>query len=288
MSDRKLKYGLLMPHGIKALSTPQDVTKFAVAAEEGGWDGFFVWDNLGQAMGDTTVLLSSFAIHTKKIKFGAMVMGVPKRRPWKLAKELITIDLLSEGRLIFGAGIADPIFYEKFGEETDAKIRAEKLDEALEIINNFMSGEEVNFSGKHYTVNGVRYKSSVQTPRVPIWIGGFWPIKGPFKRGARWGGMIPHTMRVKKDELAILSPEEVEESMKFIKELRNGDSGNFDYVMLNPLPDDENQRVELVEKYHKLGVSWWVDSVYEWKEFDREMDDLDPLIEKLKAGPPEY
>lgn len=288
MSQKRLKYGLLMPHGVKAISTPQDVVSLAIAAEEGGWDGFFIWDNLGQAMSDTAVVLAAIAVQTKRIKIGPMVTGVPRRRPWKLAKEIITLDLLSEGRIIFGAGLGEGMFYEKFGEETDDKIRAEKLDESLEILNAFMSGKEVNFEGKHYKVDSLTYKPPVQSPRVPIWVAGFWPKKGPFRRAAKWDGIMPHTTRVVKDENAILSTEEVEASLKFIQDHREGTLDNFSYVMLNPIPEDEEKKQKLLEKYQKLGVSWWVDSVYEWSQFDREMETLEPLIAKIKAGPPNY
>ncbi|MHA2249195.1 MAG: LLM class flavin-dependent oxidoreductase, partial [Candidatus Kariarchaeaceae archaeon] len=105
MTTRKLKYGLQLPHGTKALSTPQSLVELAVAAEEGSWDGFFIWDNMGRAMSDPAVVLAAIATQTEKIKFGPMITSVARRRPWKLAKELITLDLLSNGRVIFGAGL---------------------------------------------------------------------------------------------------------------------------------------------------------------------------------------
>ncbi|MCE7734123.1 MAG: LLM class flavin-dependent oxidoreductase, partial [Candidatus Heimdallarchaeota archaeon] len=192
LNNKKMKYGLLMPNGGPSLNTPQKITKYAKIAEQSGWDAFFIWDSIGPSATDPWVTLASIAMNTEKIKIGAMVTPVARRRPWKLAKEAVSIDQLSEGRLIFGAGLGDDPVFAPFNEDTNKKVRATKLDEGLNILNQLWSGEKVNFNGDYFKITDITYNKPVQTPRIPIWIGGLWPNKGPFRRAAKWDGMIPH------------------------------------------------------------------------------------------------
>ncbi|KKM00173.1 hypothetical protein LCGC14_1807060, partial [marine sediment metagenome] len=199
VNNKKMKYGLLMPHGGPSLNTPQKVTKYAIIAEQSGWDAFFIWDSISALAVDPWVTLASIAMSTKKIKIGAMVTPVARRRPWKLAKEGVSLDQLSHGRLIFGAGLGDDPVFGPYGEDTDKKVRAKKLDEGLDILNQLWSGEAVNFDGKYFNITDITYDRPIQSPRIPIWIGGLWPNKAPFRRAAKWDGMMPHTVRsVKK------------------------------------------------------------------------------------------
>src|SRR6266699_7070245 len=112
------------------------MAELAHEAEDAGWNGFFVWDHIGGSpeqatpMADPWVALTAMAMATSRIKLGPMVTPIPRRRPWKLARESVTLDHLSEGRLILGVGLGDPVATEfgTFGEETDARVRAAILD----------------------------------------------------------------------------------------------------------------------------------------------------------------
>ncbi len=107
---------------------------------------------------------------------------------------MATLDALSGGRVIFGAGLGGPIEDEfgSFGDTTDAVVLAQRLDEGLEFMARYWSGEAVDHEGRHYQVHDVRLlPATVQQPRPPVWIGGFWPHRRPMRRAARWDGVAP-------------------------------------------------------------------------------------------------
>jgi len=97
---------------------PRTLAMLARDVEAAGWDGFFVWDHIaiasspgGQSAAadpliDTWVALSIIAMSTERIRFGPRVIPLPRRRPWKLARETVSLDHLSGGRLILGVGAA--------------------------------------------------------------------------------------------------------------------------------------------------------------------------------------
>ena len=148
----------------------------------------------GQPFGDPWMLLTAAALATSRLRLGTLVTPVARRRPEQLARQVATLDALSGGRVIFGAGLGGPIEDEfgSFGEPTDPAVLAERLDEGLDLLQRYWSGEPVNHDGRHYQVRDVTLlPASVQRPRPPVWIGGFWPHRRPMRRAARWDGVVP-------------------------------------------------------------------------------------------------
>ncbi|HEV2356963.1 MAG TPA: LLM class flavin-dependent oxidoreductase [bacterium] len=193
-----MRYGVALPNGGPDLSTLADL---ATAAEASGWDGVFVEDYIvyqGQWQTpayDPWVLLAAMAGRTRQIRLGTMVTPLARRRPWKVAREAVTLDHLSGGRLILGAGAGDPAdpTFERFGEETSARRRAQMLDEALEVLAGAWSGEAFTYTGRYFHVrDATLIPRPLQQPRIPIWIGGQWPRRGPAKRMLRWDGCCPY------------------------------------------------------------------------------------------------
>lgn len=90
-------------------SEPRLLAELAKEAEDAGWDGFFLWDHIGAdwplPVADPWIALAAMAMTTRRIKLGPLVTPLPRRRPWKLARETATLDHLSHGRLILGVGI---------------------------------------------------------------------------------------------------------------------------------------------------------------------------------------
>ncbi|MHA2163018.1 MAG: LLM class flavin-dependent oxidoreductase [Candidatus Thorarchaeota archaeon] len=275
MTD-KLKHGLLFPNGGQNLG-PAELADVAVEAEKAGWDGFFIWDNLVNL--DPTVSLTAIGLKTKKMKFGTMVTAVARRRPWKLARETVGLDHLSNGRLIFGAGLGDETAYDPYGEDSNSVVRAQKLDEGLDILNGLWSGEKFSYNGKHYQIKEVQSRSTpMQKPRIPIWIGGLWPNKGPFRRASRWDGIMPHTVRsVQLGEQ--LTHQEVKDLMSYIEKHRKGSMDDFSLVMLSSTPDKDHAD-EIISPFVEIGAKWWCESVFEWQI------PLDDAITRIKMGPP--
>jgi alkanesulfonate monooxygenase SsuD/methylene tetrahydromethanopterin reductase-like flavin-dependent oxidoreductase (luciferase family) len=99
-------------------------------------------------------VLGAIAMSTSRIRFGALLTPLARRRPSKVARETATLDVLSGGRLVFGAalGWSGEEEFEDLGEPGDARTRADKLEEGLAVIDALWSGERVSFAGSHYTV----------------------------------------------------------------------------------------------------------------------------------------
>ena len=146
-------------------------------------------------MADPWIALTAMAMVTNRIKLGPMIIPLPRRRPWKLARESVTLDRLSQGRLILGMGIGSDSFfkeYSTYGESQDDKLHGAMLDEGLDVLVRLWSGVRVNYTGQHYQLHDALFlPTPLQRPRIPIWIAGFWPMKKPFRRAAQWDGFCP-------------------------------------------------------------------------------------------------
>src|SRR3954465_14441344 len=132
------------------LSDPRVVASLAERAEDRGWDGFFVWDHVAyrppvRALADPWVTLSAVAMATSRVTIGPLVTPLPRRRPHQLARETVSLDRLSGGRLVLGVGIGSEITGEfdpaRFGEEGDTRARAALLDAGLERLLSYWGGE---------------------------------------------------------------------------------------------------------------------------------------------------
>ncbi len=259
--------------------------ELATDAEDAGWDGFFLWDHLmvfkdyQTDFVDPYVALSAIACNTKKIHFGPMVTPLPRRRPWKVARECVTLDHLSKGRFILGVGIGappDPEFT-AFGEEPRDTIRAEKLDESLDIITGLWSGEKVTYRGTHYHLEDVTFLPvPFQKPRIPIWVGGGVPHKAPFKRAARFDGVIP----VHSQWPEPVQPVHLTEVLEIVKNER-GNLENYDVVICGETTGtDEEKDREILHPWIDVGITWWLEDIHSIRAT------LDVLRDRIRDGPP--
>jgi alkanesulfonate monooxygenase SsuD/methylene tetrahydromethanopterin reductase-like flavin-dependent oxidoreductase (luciferase family) len=140
-----LKFGLASP-----CVSAREVAELAQLAEEAGWDGCFLGDAIWCE--DPIISLAVAALTTRRIRLGTMIIPMPLRRPWKVAGESLGLDRLSEGRLILGLGAgAVWMGWHSFPDEvTDAKARAEKLDESIVILTLLYQRKQFDYDGKHY------------------------------------------------------------------------------------------------------------------------------------------
>jgi alkanesulfonate monooxygenase SsuD/methylene tetrahydromethanopterin reductase-like flavin-dependent oxidoreductase (luciferase family) len=192
-----MKYAVSLPNGGEC-GTPRLLSDLACLAESSGWDAIFledyiVWQGHSDAATyDPWISLAAMASCTTKIRLGTMVTPLPRRRPWKLAREAISLDHLSGGRVILGIGLGDTTIdtsFTRFGEEADSARRARMLDEGLTVLDRLMRGRRFTFHGEFYRLDGAAFSPRpVQQPRIPIWIGGVWPLRGPTRRALRWDG----------------------------------------------------------------------------------------------------
>ena len=252
-----MRYYLSLPNG-GPCGDARTLSEFAHIAEQAGWDGAFLEDYIvfqsqdGTPTCDPWIALAAMAMRTERIKLGIKVTALARRRPWKLAREAVTVDHLSKGRFILGIGlgVGKDLDIAAFGETGDDQQRAKMLDEALEILIGLWSGQPFSYQGNYYQVREVTFlPKPYQTPRIPIWVGGKWPNKGPMRRAARWDGACPYIGRE-------WTPEDIRALKAYIDSQRT-DSTPFDIAISgsrseNPV-QDKARRASLAE----AGVAWF-------------------------------
>jgi alkanesulfonate monooxygenase SsuD/methylene tetrahydromethanopterin reductase-like flavin-dependent oxidoreductase (luciferase family) len=263
-----VRYCLNLPIGGEA-AHPRTLAGFAADAEQAGWDAVFVEDYIvyqnrqDLPAYDPWVALAAMAVATSRVRLGTMVTPLARRRPWKLAREAVSLDHLSEGRLTLGAGSGDPLdlSYAAFGEETRVSVRAGMLDEALDVLAGLWSGEPFRYDGAHFRVGEVTLlPRPVQQPRIPIWIGGAFPNPGPLRRAARWDGVCLYPAAKPgsgEDTGDPITAEQVATIRSLVEASRTG-GGPFDIVAGGPARGpDPGRTKELVRQCARAGATWF-------------------------------
>ncbi len=260
-----LRHALHVPN-LNRFGDAHLLVELAVEAEQAGWDGFFVWDHIlhrltePEPVVDPWVTLAACAVKTERIRLGTMITPLSRRRPWKVARETVTLDRLSGGRVVFGAGLGTPrdAEFEAFGEEGDDRRRAARLDEGLEILAGLWSGEWFAHSGEHFGLDEMRFLPTPVQDRIPVWIGGNWPNRRPFQRAARWDGVVPEKAGGER-----LSPDELRDVLDYIGELRTvaavDPARPFDVVIGGVTEAADAAAADLIDSYAQAGATWWME-----------------------------
>lgn len=241
-------HGLFVPP-FGPLADPRVLADLAARAEDGGWDGVFLWDHViyrdpATHVLDPWIALAAMATRTARVRLGAMVTPLARRRVQVLARQVTALDLLSEGRLVIGVGLGlDSSGGElsRFGEELDDRARAGMLDERLDVLDRLLSGQEV----RSPLADGVTFlPMPVQQPRIPVWVGARWPNRRPLHRAARWDGVFPIDLEDPADLPALLS---------VVAEERTATTP-FDVVVQGRVEEPAERRAQWAE----AGATWWV------------------------------
>jgi len=291
----KLKTAIYLPnHG--PFGDARVIADLAREAESVGWDGFFLWDHIAERdetgvsvpHADPWVALTAAAMQTTTILLGTTVTPLPRRRPHKLARETVTLDRLSGGRLILSVGIGGgQLEWDYLGEETDLRSRGRMLDEGLEVLTGLWSGEPFQFDGEHYHIQQAQFlPPPLQQPRIPVWVGGVWPNKRPFRRMARWDGMFPL--------FEVFGPEQepvFAEAVAFVlaERERLGLDGPFEVIKMGMSPgDDPVEAAARLEAATMGGATWWLElimpEVYGFYPTDPKAFEV--LRNRVMQGPP--
>jgi alkanesulfonate monooxygenase SsuD/methylene tetrahydromethanopterin reductase-like flavin-dependent oxidoreductase (luciferase family) len=266
--------GLFIPQ-FGELADPRLLADLGRRAERAGWDGLFLWDHIqyrppADRVLDPWIALAAIGAATDRLRLGAMVTPLARRRPWVLARQLAALDLLTDGRMVLGVGLGlDDSGKElsTFGEELDARTRAEMLDEALAIVTGLLSGQTVHHRGHHYLVDGATFlPTPVQSP-LPVWVATRWPNQAPLRRAVRYQGVFA---------IGVATPGDASQLRHRAEEVRSeyGAAGPFD-IVLAPEPGWPAQ------DWAQAGVTWLLTP---FSQFEARAVDVTTVVE---AGPRE-
>jgi alkanesulfonate monooxygenase SsuD/methylene tetrahydromethanopterin reductase-like flavin-dependent oxidoreductase (luciferase family) len=288
-----MRYGVYVPN-FGPYGDARVLAELAYEAEEVGWDGFFLWDQVSKStltptvdpMVDPWVALTAIALRTRTIRLGTLVTPLPRRRPWMVARETVSLDHLSQGRLIFGVGAGGGYYdFEALGEVSDAKVLASLFDEGLEVLRGLWSGERYSHEGIAYHIKEAEFlPRPLQSPRIPIWVANLWPSRAPLRRAARWDGIVP----IGRDLplTAMLTSEDMQEIVLSVISQPEYTSP-FEVVHLG-ITDGTDTTLdrEVVASYQQAGVTWWVEKILpvlrgSWTEWP-----LEAMRARIRKGPP--
>ena len=293
-----MKYGVYVPN-LWHYGSVGAITDLALAAEESGWESFFIWDHLlvggDIPVVDSQIALAAVAAATspRLRRIGSLITPLARRRPWKVAREIVALQELSHGRLVTGFGLGQPPEYEFTSMELDSPSkRGAALDDALELLGLFLSGEAFSWqrpqSRAERIGNPARVDASAFLPRPdpmpPIWIAGAIYRGGtepndvissdehhthlmqrtvhqpsmPFQRAARFQGVFPVGMPW--DNEAPLTPKEI---TRVIALTFPDGSRPIDFEVVScGRTGGEDAPVKLTDlaRYEEAGLTTWLES----------------------------
>jgi alkanesulfonate monooxygenase SsuD/methylene tetrahydromethanopterin reductase-like flavin-dependent oxidoreductase (luciferase family) len=267
-----MKYGLTLPNG-GVCGDARILAELGCLAEQAGWDSVFVEDYIvHQSDGavptcDPWIALAAIAVGTSRVKLGTTVTPLCRRRPWKVAREAVALDQLSNGRFILGVGSGDAgeSGFSRVNEERDPKERARILDEALDVILGLWTGKPFSYQGQYFQVNEMTFlPTPVQQPRIPILVGGGWPLPGPSLRAARYDGSCLYKQHRSGEESSDWTPDEIRELKAFIEQHRSEEQKGLPYEIKvggRDRSDDWEKDRALMRLLAEAGATWWVEYV---------------------------
>lgn len=277
-----MRYGFVLPGG-----DVWTIPEMAMEAEAAGWDGVFIPDCISidtpqypaGPTYDPWILLALMAARTERIILGPMVAAIPRRRPWKLARETMTLDHISRGRFVLpvGVGALDDAGFYKVGEELSNKGRAQLMDECLDILQGAWSGEPFAHEGEHYHVQTMKLlPPSLQQPRIPVWVVGVWPSQKSMQRVLRWDGIIPQKMGREQQPL---TPDDLREIKAYIDANRT-QTTPFEIISEGETPgDDPGRAAAIIRPWIEAGTTWWMEA--RWSATGP-----DEVRQRIRQGPP--
>lgn len=274
-----MQYGFVIPNG-----DVQTVAALAREIEEAGWDGAFYWDGIyvgpDAPVYDPWVVMAAMALATERVRIGAMLTPLSRRRPWKVAREAVTLDHLSGGRLVMPVGLGAPESFGPFGEVTDRKERAALLDESLAILTGLWSGQPFGFQGKHYRFPEVTFlPAPVQGGGIPLWVVGAWGSERSMARVLRHDGIIPNKLTPDRTHAAI-TPDDIR-AIRDYAAARRPAATPFAIIAEGTTPTgDPAAAAAQVRPFAEAGATWWIESPW------TAPNGPDELRARIAQGPP--
>ena len=282
---------------VGSFGSATEVVDMAVAAEEHGWDGFFSWDGMSIMEVDTFdpwAILAATAVRTERITLGAMVFALPRRKPWEVVRQALTVDHLSAGRLVLpvGVGVLDDGGFSAVPDQPQAlRDRAEQLDDALAFLDRAWTGDRFAFSGTRLETGEMQFlPRPVERPavghHVPVWPVGVWDADRPplrsLDRTLRHDGIV---VQLKGERgFDVPTPDDVSALVTWLTSRRTElglDARPFDVVLQGELPTDRSAAQDQLAGLADAGATWWVES-----RWNPETATPQSLLDAIHQGPP--
>lgn len=241
-----MQLGLSIP----TFDEPEALVDLGCAAESNGWEGVFLWHHVvgtpdaPMPIADTWVVLGALATRTSRVRLGTMITGLPRHQPAEVARQTVTIDRLSHGRMTLGVGLGEPpTEYTALGREATPRHLGEQLDEALEVIEGLWSGAPFDHDGPHFPIHGVQFvPTPLQRPHIPIWASAMARNDRTMGRAARCDGVIVGAMT--SDGIEVLDPD-------LVADVAAGPAAPDEIVVAAPAGIDPSM-------YEHTGATWVV------------------------------
>jgi alkanesulfonate monooxygenase SsuD/methylene tetrahydromethanopterin reductase-like flavin-dependent oxidoreductase (luciferase family) len=270
---------------VGSFGSAQELVAMAREAEEHGWDGYFTWDGIsipGMDSFDPWGILSAAAVQTERITLGALVFALPRRRPWELARQALTVDHLSGGRLVLpvGVGVLDDAGFSAVpGQLTSLRERAELLDDTLAFLERSWSGEAFSFDGAHISTGEMTISPRPAKGRIPVWPVGVFPSERSMSRAARWDGV---TVQLRGDRgMDELTPDDVRAVAAWVADHRSPEAGAFELVVQRDIVTDLDAAADAARALEAAGATWWIEAGWDPTKVTPEAQ-----LARIRQGPP--
>ncbi|WP_205649325.1 LLM class flavin-dependent oxidoreductase [Agromyces sp. LHK192] len=276
---------------------PETAVELAQLAEAHGWHGFFVWEGIWAT--DPWATLAAAAVTTDRIRLGTMLTPVPRRRPWELAGQAMTVDRLSGGRVILSAGLGvgedvEARFW-TFEDDPGRRVRAELLDESLDLLGHLWRAEPFEYEGDHYRARRTDQMlppTPVQQPRIETWVVGMWPRPKSMRRVVHADGWIPNyappgaELSGPEVQAAAYTPEIAAEAVGWIRREREAAGlGDRPFAVVQEgttSATDATAAAATVRPWLEAGATWWLES--DWSVPAERITEVSRT--RILAGPP--
>lgn len=274
-----MQFGIILNTG-----TLDQIGDLAEAAEQAGWDGVFYWDavhlpDFGE-MHDPWVALTVIAQRTTGVTLGAIVMAVPRHKPWQFARAATSVDHASHGRLVLpvGLGALDDTAFAGVGEPAGTRERAERLDDTLEFLAKAWTGEPFRLTGRHHRTDEMTFLPRPVRGTIPVWVVGAWPRERSMERVLRHDGLMPNKLRPEGGQEQV-TPDDIRAMADWIRARRPNGLVGFDIVAEGRTTGTDAEADEAtVRPWAEAGATWWTDA--DWR------GSLADLQRRVEAGPP--
>jgi alkanesulfonate monooxygenase SsuD/methylene tetrahydromethanopterin reductase-like flavin-dependent oxidoreductase (luciferase family) len=249
-----VRFGVVVPN----FSTPDRLVELGVLSETHGFDGYFLWDHVHRSppipLSDTWTTLAAVAVRTERVCLGSWVTPLPRRRPHVLARQVVTVDHLSQGRAILGVGLGSPGAarslgeFARFGEDPDPVRRRVLLDEGLQALIGMFSAQKFSYEGSAIQVREATFLPRPVQGCIPIWTACEWPHRAPLRRAALLDGVCP--IKIVGGEHRFMTPADVRELHQSFRDF-GGDDRSCDIAIVSG-----PRQFGTVAEYEEAGATW--------------------------------